>query len=116
MPNPDDEDNEDLGERQRRIALDNARKSGASIDVKGRPLRQSAEEYVKRWPSYCRTCNGIGGHRSDPARMPKECPDCYGRGVCGRCAAGMAEHEAVCPSCGWEVFKTDGALPGSNFV
>jgi hypothetical protein len=43
----------------------------------------NAKEYAAKWPNYCRTCNGIGGHKHDPAKFPKDCPDCYGRGLCG---------------------------------
>lgn len=39
MPAPDDEDAETLAEEARRMLLENARKSGAVIDEKGRPLK-----------------------------------------------------------------------------
>jgi hypothetical protein len=76
----------------------------------------SAAEYAAKFPRYCHTCCGIGGTKSDPARMPNECPDCYGRGRCGRCAAELPKYEATCPACGWRAFNAADALPGAKYV
>jgi hypothetical protein len=80
------------------------------------PRARTAAEYAARWPAYCRTCGGIGGHKSDPSRMPSECPDCYGAGRCGRCAGPVDTGETVCAVCGWTVFNATDAVPGGNFV
>ena len=76
----------------------------------------STDDYAVNFPRYCRICSGIGGHKADPDRMPTDCPDCYGRGLCGRCAVELPEYAAVCSSCGWRVFEAADALPGANFV
>ena len=76
----------------------------------------TADEYTTRYPHYCRRCNGIGGHKTDPGRIPTECPECFARGVCGRCAAQLPEYADTCPSCGWRAFNAADAMPGGNYV
>jgi hypothetical protein len=76
----------------------------------------SADEYETKWPAYCRTCKGIGGHKTIRSGLPVECPDCYGRGLCGRCAADLPRHAATCPSCGWRAVNSADAMPSGDYV
>jgi hypothetical protein len=76
----------------------------------------SATEYTIKYPRYCRTRSGISGHKADPARMPSECGDCFGKGLCGRCAEPIPKYTDTCTSCGWQAFKVAHALPGANYV
>jgi hypothetical protein len=74
------------------------------------------EQYATQWPRYCRTCDGIGGHKIRQDRMATECPDCFRAGRCARCAEEMPKREGICRSCGWHVFNVGHALPGGHFV
>ena len=76
----------------------------------------SAQEYEAKFPNYCRTCGGIGGHKGRGAHLPSECPDCFGRGLCGRCAAELPKYTAECPTCGWRPFNEADAIPGRDYV
>jgi hypothetical protein len=76
----------------------------------------STDEYVANWPQHCRKCGGIGGTKADSLQMPKECPECFGRGLCGRCAAKLPKYQATCPECGWRAFNAADALPGGQFI
>jgi hypothetical protein len=76
----------------------------------------NATEYATTYPRYCRACNGIGGHKVQAGRLPIECPECFGKGLCGRCAAQMPKYTAECPRCGWRVFTEADALPGATYI
>jgi hypothetical protein len=76
----------------------------------------SADEYAAKFPNYCRACGGIGGHEGREARTPTECPECFGRGLCGRCATKLPKYEATCPACGWRAFNSAEAVPGATYV
>jgi hypothetical protein len=76
----------------------------------------SAQEYEARFPYYCRTCGGIGGKKGRGERLPEECPDCFGRRLCGRCAADLPKYKAECPTCGWRAFNAADAIPGGDYV
>jgi DnaJ-class molecular chaperone len=76
----------------------------------------NATDYAIRYPRYCRACSGIGGHKARADRMPEECPECYGKGLCGRCAAELPKYTAVCPTCDWRAFNAEDALPGATYV
>jgi hypothetical protein len=76
----------------------------------------TAKEYAAKWPKYCRTCNGIGGHKNDPAKFPTPCAECYGRGRCGRCGSDMLPYIQNCTKCGWTAYTPADALPGEDYV
>lgn len=71
--------------------------------------------WAARWPSYCRECDGWGGHRYavnlDEPPSVEPCEGCAGRGRCGRCwALGLTEDGAgPCAACGWDY--SDGLPP-----
>jgi len=50
----------------------------------------NAAQFAATYPHYCRACSGIGGHKASPDRMATECPECFGKGLCGRCAVQSA--------------------------
>ena len=78
--------------------------------------------YTAKWPHYCRTCNGAGGHwyEYDPSPAGVSlapgtmtdydpCPDCIEHGKCPRCANEVWTEEdwddggpVTCPECGWK--------------
>lgn len=79
-------------------------------------------EYQKRWPNYCRSCNGWGGTYSQYDPSPAgvslspgyilefdTCPSCLEEGVCPRCGetSSLIELDVEdgddihCPECGW---------------
>jgi hypothetical protein len=84
------------------------------------------EQWIRRWPKYCRKCEASGiayhGHVSVPYGSGSilmadydDCPECMGLGLCPRCGGDIYEHlggveydawlkvtNAVCPLCGWE--------------
>ena len=72
----------------------------------------NGKDYEAKWLKYCRACNGIGGHKKDPAKFPTPCPGCYGRGMCGRCGAEMLKYAQTCAKCGWTAYTPADALPG----
>ncbi len=81
---------------------------------------QEKAEYEKRWPGYCRRCNGAGGHWYDYDPSPAgvslaagsltdcdPCPECAEeKGVCPRCGTKMHkdwwQDDEPCPHCGWD--------------
>lgn len=76
----------------------------------------SASEYAAKYSHYDRTCGGVGGHNTDAVQLPQDCPDCYGRGLCARCAPEVPKYSAECPSRGWRVFNAADAIPGRDYV
>jgi hypothetical protein len=76
----------------------------------------SATEYATNYPRYCRTCCGIGGEKADASKFPSNCPDCYEKGLCARCAEPVPRYEATCTACGWRAFNVADALPGGDYT
>ena len=78
--------------------------------------------YADQWPSFCRTCQGWGGHGSSFDPSPSgvglsagsfpdfdTCPDCVDQNVCPRCGAtdqlaaeaDFKPEDDKCNACGW---------------
>ena len=60
------------------------------------------EEYLKKYPNYCRNCNGYGGWETKtPDFQRKGCPECFEKELCPRCKENLSDFE--CNICGWKV-------------
>jgi len=77
---------------------------------------KEVQNYVNKWPNYCRECSGWGGFYETGCSVPygstyvdlpgstEPCPDCQEEGKCPRCMTDMdvSEEENACPKCGWK--------------
>ena len=88
------------------------------------------DEYARRWPNYCRNCDGFGyfvdhfdpspsgvalGAGTIPLMDP--CSACMEYGVCPRCGqehgeeSSFTEGEMACEACAWDHDEPDGVEP-----
>lgn len=76
--------------------------------------KQEVTEYEKKYPNYCKACDGYGGEATkydpsppgvglSPGYMTDfcPCPECLEKDKCPQCG-GNIYGEDVCPDCGWE--------------
>lgn len=87
----------------------------------------TVQYYKDWWPSYCKFCNGWGGHVSyyDPSpsgvslgsgyMMETDlCPHCVEKNICPRCGKINSNWkdniDAHCYYCGWEIDESKGLL------
>ena len=85
-------------------------------------------EYETAWPSYCRKCDGQGGHGyyydPSPAGVSLSsgqmfdydpCPECVEKGICPRCGNQVWTEDdfgsdlVTCSACGWKEEDPDAA-------
>jgi hypothetical protein len=73
------------------------------------------EEYIRKFPDHCTTCEGWGILRGySPIFTISEC-ECFKERTCPRCGTPHALDESVrCEVCGWNVDDEDRGLPGSH--
>jgi len=71
------------------------------------------DEYLRRFPGYCKTCQGWGVHRtSSPEFRMWEC-GCVGANTCPRCGAQDGLVDLTCAKCQWDLDDKERGLPGS---
>ncbi len=72
--------------------------------------------YKKKWPGYCKECNGEGGQTevSNDYWEPdswEACMECGEKGECPRCGGLVDEEElyegTLCPHCDWDIDNPD---------
>ena len=75
------------------------------------------EEYVLKFPEYCKTCEGWGMVKGfSPIFTISECK-CFKDRTCPRCGTPHALDDSIrCEACGWDMDDEDRGLPGANPV
>jgi hypothetical protein len=74
-------------------------------------------EYLKRYPNYCKSCEGWGGFKKlDRPPYLWHCNDCIKKGLCPRCGEASLNPLFKCTLCGWDPDDGDRGLPGSNVI
>lgn len=83
-------------------------------------MKRLHDEYVAKWPNYCRKCGGVGEVTWQENQAPlgsgmvwleelsDSCPSCLMNGVCPRCRKQipdnlLVEDDIICPFCKWKL-------------
>jgi hypothetical protein len=90
-------------------------------------MKRPHDEYVEKWPNYCRECGGVGEVTWQENQSPLGsgmvwletivdlCDSCFGNGKCPRCGELNDEDLDVelykCQHCGWEFATRDSGCP-----
>lgn len=74
-------------------------------------LKKLHEDWVSRWPNYCKSCDGAGswtdyenlGDGLGGMPVTNFCDDCVGIGKCSRCGTGLdpESDDGPCSFCSW---------------
>ena len=77
-------------------------------------VKKVRDEYIAKWPLYCKKCEGWGG-RTIPATYEEpedfdECSACLSKGHCPRCGKTLDDGAVDCVFCNW-LLDTSFGLP-----
>jgi hypothetical protein len=77
-------------------------------------MKRKHDEYVEKWPNYCRKCGGAGEVSRTENQSPigsglvwletlyEFCEHCIGNAVCPRCGKQLPDESGECAHCGWD--------------
>lgn len=70
-------------------------------------------EYLVKYPNYCRKCKGWGMFTPHMAPF-HDCEECVENEICARCGTHPLDEMNHCSSCGWTMLKDEGLLGGNS--
>ena len=75
-------------------------------DARHKQWEDEVQEYLKRWPTHCKTCMGYGEIEVNDGNEIDFCPTCIGEDYCPRCQESFSPLRSLCDTCnycGWMI-------------